>query len=56
MRESEFVPDSIDLLYHNLQKKGLKRSRSYIDSPERLKNKIATIDHKMMMIIVFNML
>ena len=44
MRENEFVPDSIDLLCHNLQKKGLKRSRSYIDSPERLKNKIATID------------
>ena len=39
MRGSEFVPDSIDLLYYQLQKVGLKRSGSYIDSPERLKNK-----------------
>ena len=36
---SEFVPDSIDLLYYHLQKVGLKRSGSYIDSPEWLKNK-----------------
>ena len=39
MRGSEFVPDSIDLLYYHLQKVGLKRSGSYIDSPEWLKNK-----------------
>ena len=36
---SEFVPDCIDLLYYHLQKVGLKRSGSYIDSPEQLKNK-----------------
>ena len=41
MRGSEFVPDSIDLLYYHLQKVGLKRSGSYIDSPEWLKNKKA---------------
>ena len=44
MRGSEFVPDSIDLLYYHLQKVGLKRSGSYIDSPEWLKNKQATIN------------
>ena len=39
---SEFFHDSIDLLYYHLQKKvGLKRSASYIDSPEWLKNKKA---------------
>ena len=43
---SEFVPDSIDLLYYHLQKVGLKRSGSYIDSPEWLKNKKATINPK----------
>ena len=42
----EFVPDSIDLLYCHLQKVGLKRGRSYIDSPEWLKNKKATINPK----------
>ena len=41
MRGSEFVPDSIHLLYYHLQKVGLKRSGSYIDSPEWLKNKKA---------------
>ena len=39
MRGSEFVPDSIDLLYYHLQKIGLKRGGSYIDSPEWTKNK-----------------
>ena len=34
MRESKFVPDNIDLLYYHLQKIGLKRGGSYIDSPE----------------------
>ena len=38
MRGSEFLPDSIDLLYYHLQKVGSKRSGSYIDSPEWLKN------------------
>ena len=55
MRGSEFVPDSIHLLYYHLQKVGLKRSGSYIDSPECLKNKKATINPKKM-IIVFSML
>ena len=46
MRESEFVRDSIDLLYYHIQKMGLKRSGSYIDSPKWLKNKKATINPK----------
>ena len=41
MTGSKFVPDSIDLLYYHLQKVGLKRSGSYIVSPEWLKNKKA---------------
>ena len=39
MRGTNFVPCSIDLLYYNLQKVDLKRSRSYIYSPEWLENK-----------------
>ena len=46
MRKSEFVYDSIDLLYYHLQKIGLKKGGSYIDSPEWLKNKNATINPK----------
>ena len=46
MRGSEFVFDSIDLLYYHLQKIGLKRGGSYIDSPEWLKNKKARINPK----------
>ena len=46
MRRNKFVPNSIDLLYYHLQKIGLKRGGSYIDSPEWLKNKKATIDSK----------
>ena len=46
MRGSEFVRGSINLLYYHLQKIGLKRGGSYIDSPEWLKNKKATINPK----------
>ena len=44
MRGSEFVRDSIDLLYYRFQKIGFKRDGSYIDSPKWLKNKKATIN------------
>ena len=44
MRECKFFRDSIDLLYYHLQKIGLKRGRSYIDSPKWLKNKKATLN------------
>ena len=47
MRGSEFIFDSVDLLYYNLQKINLNRKgSSYIDSPKWLKNKKATINPK----------
>ena len=39
MKGSDFIPDSVDLLYYQLQKTSLKRTgSSYIDSPKWLKN------------------
>ena len=46
MRRSEFIFDTIDLLYCQLEKISLKRGGSYIDSPKWLKNKKATINPK----------
>ena len=46
MRGSEFVYDSINLLYYKLHKTSLNRRGSYIDSPEWLKNKKAKIKPK----------
>ena len=46
MKGSEFIHDSVDLLYYHLQKIGLKRGGSNIDFPEWLKNKTATINSK----------
>ena len=54
IRGSEFVRDSIDLLYYHLQNISLKRGRSYKHSPKWLKNKKATINPKNYD-IVFNM-
>ena len=42
MRGSEFVNDSIDLLYYKLHRISLNRGEPYIDSPEWLKNKRVT--------------
>ena len=39
MRESEFVYDSADVLYYNLNKASLSRGGSYIYSPKWLKTK-----------------
>ena len=44
MRGSEFVYDSVDVLYYNLNKVSLSRGGSYIDSKKWLKNKKATIN------------
>ena len=44
MRGSEFVYDSVDVLYYNLNKVNLSRGGSYIDSPKWVKNKRATIN------------
>ena len=46
MRGSDFVCDSIDALYYNLNKVSLSRGGSNIDSPKWLKNKKATINPK----------
>ena len=46
VKGSEFVFDSIDLLYYKLHKISLNRGGSYIDSTEWLKNKTATINPK----------
>ena len=46
MRGSKFVFDIIDLLQYKLHKISLNRGGSYIDSPEWLKNKKATINPK----------
>ena len=44
MTGSEFVYDSVDVLYYNLNKVSLNRGGSYIDSPKWAKNKKATIN------------
>ena len=46
MRETEFVFDSVDSLYHKPHKISLNRGGSYIDSPKWLKNKNATTNPK----------
>ena len=46
MRGSEFIFDAVNGLYYDLNKIRLSRGKSYIDSPERLKNKKATINPK----------
>ena len=61
MRGSEFIFDSVDALYYDLNKVSLSRGGSYIDSPEWLKNKKASINKKKkkkkkMVTSAFNML
>ena len=46
MRRSEFIFDGVDALYCDLNKVNLNRDKSYIESPEWLKNKKATINPK----------
>ena len=43
---SNFIFESVDLLYYSLHKIGLKRGESYIKSPEWLINTRATINPK----------
>ena len=38
MDGSEFIFDSIDILYYNLNKISLNKGESYIDSPKWLQN------------------
>ena len=56
MGGSDFVYDSIDALYYNLNKVSLSRRGSYIDSRKWLKTKKPTINPKTMMISAFNIL
>ena len=44
MRGSEFVYDYVQLLYYKCHKVNLNRGGSYIDSPDWIKNKKATIN------------
>ena len=46
MKGSQFVFDSVDLLYYKCHQVSLNRDGSYIDSPKWLKNKKATINPK----------
>ena len=46
MKGSSFVFESVDLLYYKLHKISLNRGRSYIDSPDWIKKKKATINPK----------
>ena len=46
MKGSEFVFENVDLLYYKLHKISLNRGGSYIDSPDWIKNKKATINPK----------
>ena len=46
MKGGEFVFESVDLLYYSFHKITLKRSGSYVKSPEWLRNKRATINPK----------
>ena len=55
MRGSELVFDSVDLLYYHLQRIGLKRGESYVDSPKRLKDKKVIRRIIRRIISVFNM-
>ena len=46
MEGSNFVFESVDLLYYSLHKISLNRGGSYIDSPDWIKNKKTTINRK----------
>ena len=46
MKGSEFIFESVDLLYYSLNKISLNRGGSYIDSLDWIKNKRATINPK----------
>ena len=46
VKESDFAFDNVDLLLYKLHKISLNRGGSYINSPEWLKNKKATVNPK----------
>ena len=46
MKGSDFIFDSVQLIYYKCHKLSFKRGWSYIDSPDWIKNKKATINPK----------
>ena len=46
MKGSGFIFDSVQLMYYKCDKRNFKRSGSYIDSPDWIKSKKATINAK----------
>ena len=56
MRGSDFDFDGVNILYYDFNKIIISRGGSYIDSPKWLKYKKSTINPKIMIINVFNML
>ena len=46
-RGSEFIPDSVEVLYYEFHKKDIIRAESYIVSPDWIARKKATINPKM---------
>ena len=45
-RGSEFIPDSVELLYYHFQRIDIRRAESYIMSPDWIISKKATINPK----------
>ena len=45
-RGSEFIPESVELLYYHFQRTDIRRAESYIMSPDWIANKKATINPK----------
>ena len=43
---SEFIPESVELLYYHFQKIDIRRAESHIMSPNWIVNKKATINSK----------
>ena len=45
-RGSEFIPDSVELLYYHFQRIDIRRGESYIVSPDWIASKKATVNPK----------
>ena len=56
MKGSDFAFDGLNYLYYNFNKISISRGRSYIDSPNWLKDKKSTVNKKNYDNKCFNML
>ena len=45
-RGSEFIPDSVEILYYDFQRIDIRRAESYIMSPDWISSKKAAINPK----------